>query len=71
MNSGKNSSLLKLTENQVRLIEEITIILAVQFDRFMREFKDPNKMMQAFSALSSSEKNLARLSMGINLKFEP
>jgi hypothetical protein len=34
----------------------------------MREFKDPNKMMKAFSALSSSEKNLARLSMGINLK---
>jgi|SRR5918996_2465471 hypothetical protein len=68
MKTGKKPSRSELTKNQVRLIDKITIILAIQLDRYMREFKDPAKMMKAFSVLSSSEKNLARLSMGVNLK---
>ena len=65
MKAGKNSPHLKLTENQVRLIDDITIILAIQFDRYIREFKNPDKMMNAFS---TSDMNLARFSIGISLK---
>ena len=39
-------------------------MLAVQFDRYIREFKNPDKMMKAFS---TSIKNLARFSLGVNL----
>jgi hypothetical protein len=64
MKAGKNSSHSKLTKNQMRLINKITIMLAIQFDRYIREFKNPDKMMKAFS---TSIKNLARYSMGVNL----
>jgi hypothetical protein len=68
MKTGKNSSRSKPTKNQKRLIDEITVMLAIQFDRIIKEFKNPDKMRKAFLKLSTSNKNLARLSMGINLK---
>ena len=62
MKTGKNSSRLRLTKNQMKLIDDITIMLAVQFDRYIREFRNPDKMMKAFSI---SVMNLARFSMGV------
>jgi hypothetical protein len=64
MKAGKNSSRSKLTKNQMRLINDITILIAVQFDRYMREFKNPDKMINASPI---SIKNLARFSMSVNL----
>lgn len=64
MQTGKNPSRSKLTKNQMRLINNITIKLAIQFDRYTREFKNPDKMMKAFS---TSIKNSARYSMCVDL----
>jgi hypothetical protein len=67
---GKNPSQTQFTENEMDIINRITITVAILFDSFIRNHKELMRMIEPFSktGLHDNDKDLARLGLTLNLR---
>ena len=66
--NGNNPSQPQFTDHEVEIIDEITITLAMILGNYIREYKNPKRMMGMYSKVSSSEKSLMRVFMSSSLR---
>jgi hypothetical protein len=51
------------SDHEIEIINEITITMAITLTSYLRAYKKPSKIMNMYSKMTSSEKNLSRIFM--------